>query len=53
MEDNNDRLVVIAAGYPDEMRRFISSYLGLKSRFKAFMYFDDFSFDELTAIFTK
>ena len=51
MEDNRDRLVVIAAGYPDLMRHFVSSNPGLESRFKAFMHFDDFSNDELATIF--
>jgi hypothetical protein len=51
MEDNRDRLVVIAAGYPDLMRHFVASNPGLESRFKAFMHFDDFSKDELATIF--
>lgn len=51
MEDNRDRLVVIAAGYPDLMRHFVASNPGLESRFKAFMHFDDFSKVELATIF--
>jgi SpoVK/Ycf46/Vps4 family AAA+-type ATPase len=51
MEANRDRLVVIAAGYPDLMRHFVASNPGLESRFKATLHFDDFSKDELATIF--
>ncbi len=51
MEDYRDRFVVIVAGYPDEMKRFINSNPGLKSRFSRYFYFDHYKPDELMKIF--
>lgn len=51
MEDDRDRLVVILAGYTDEMRQFIESNPGLQSRFTRYIEFPDYSVDELEAIF--
>ena len=51
IEDYKDRLVVIAAGYPDEMIEFLQSNPGLKSRFTNFVEFPDFSSAELVEIF--
>jgi len=51
MEDNREDLVVIVAGYPDLMKRFLSSNPGLKSRFNKFITFRDYTPDELTEIF--
>lgn len=51
MEDYRDRLVVIIAGYKDEMQRFIDSNPGLQSRFNRYIDFPDYSADELTDIF--
>ncbi len=51
MEDHRDDLAVIAAGYPDEMRRFIESNPGLRSRFTHYIDFPDYSASELVAIF--
>ena len=51
MEDHRDDLVVIVAGYTDLMERFIHSNPGLESRFNRFLLFEDYSLDELVAIF--
>lgn len=51
MEDNRDDLVVIVAGYPELMERFLMSNPGLKSRFNKFIYFRDYTPEELTDIF--
>ena len=51
MEDNRDDLIVIVAGYPALMERFLHSNPGLESRFNKFIYFDDYTQDELYEIF--
>lgn len=53
MEDYRDRLVVIVAGYTDEMTTFIESNPGLKSRFNRYFYFNHYKPEELLAIFEK
>jgi S1-C subfamily serine protease len=50
MEDNRDRIIVIVAGYPNEMQRFISSNPGLSSRFTKTIEFPPYAANELTAI---
>ena len=52
MEDERDRLIVIVAGYPAEMERFIHSNPGLHSRFNRFIEFPDYSPVELCRIFS-
>lgn len=51
MEDNRDDLIVIVAGYPELMDRFLHSNPGLESRFNKFIYFDDYNAEELYDIF--
>ncbi|MFI7273953.1 right-handed parallel beta-helix repeat-containing protein [Streptomyces sp. NPDC049879] len=50
MEDHRDEVVVIAAGYPGEMDRFIGSNPGLASRFTRALHFADYSNEELVRI---
>ncbi len=50
MEDNRDRLVVILAGYTNEIKEFIDSNPGLQSRFNRYIQFDDYSAEELCEI---
>jgi SpoVK/Ycf46/Vps4 family AAA+-type ATPase len=50
MEDHRDDLVIIVAGYTEEMKRFLKANTGLQSRFNKFIAFNDYSKDELLAI---
>lgn len=51
MEDDRNRLVVVLAGYSEDMKRFIDSNPGLQSRFNRYINFDDYTADELKQIF--
>jgi len=53
MEDERERLVVIVAGYSDKMNGFLESNPGLSSRFNRFIYFEDYSHEDLNNIFQK
>jgi len=51
MEDYRDDLVVILAGYPEEMEKLMGVNPGLKERIAHRIYFPDYSGEELFAIF--
>lgn len=53
MEDDRNRLVVILAGYHNEMKIFIDSNPGLQSRFNRYIDFPDYTSDELMQIFCR
>lgn len=53
MEDQRERLVVICAGYTNEMEGFLSSNPGLRSRFARTIVFGDYSEQEMYAIFAN
>jgi len=50
MEDKRDRLVVIVAGYPNPMRKFLASNPGLPSRFTKTLAFESYGAADLVAI---
>lgn len=51
MEDYRDDLVVIVAGYVDEMKKFIAMNPGLRSRFNKYINFENYSASEMLDIF--
>jgi len=53
MEDYRDRLVVIIAGYPALIQKFLKSNPGLQSRFTRQLQFSDYSPDEMLKIFKE
>jgi hypothetical protein len=53
MEDHRDRLIVIVAGYSDEMKALVEANPGLRSRFNTWIHFPNYSAEELESIFEK
>ena len=53
MEDYNGRLIIIFAGYTEEMMEFRDLNPGLKSRIGFELNFEDYTIDELVEIFRK
>ena len=53
MEDDRDRLVVIVAGYTEEMKTFIDANSGLASRFNRTLEFPDYTARQLAQMFRQ
>ncbi|RFU68444.1 AAA family ATPase [Bacillus sp. V59.32b] len=53
MTKHNENLIVVLAGYPNEMNLLLESNPGLRSRFKKFFHFKDYSNDELIEIIQR
>jgi len=51
MEDHRVRMIVVAAGHDREMRDFLNSNPGLRSRFTNIIQFSDYSTDDCIQIF--
>lgn len=52
MEDHRTKFVVIAAGYRNEMERFLNTNPGLRSRFDRIINIENYNEDELSDIFS-
>ncbi|RNB94419.1 AAA family ATPase [Brevibacillus parabrevis] len=50
MEDMRDEIVVIAAGYPEDMAEFLNENPGLRSRFPTTIHFADYEVSDLIQI---
>lgn len=50
MSDGAGNIAIVVAGYPAEMKNFLESNPGLKSRFNHYFQFDDYIPEELMAI---
>lgn len=50
MEDDRGKFMTVVAGYTKEMKQFLDSNPGLKSRFDKFFHFEDYSATELFSI---
>ncbi|MEI2698292.1 MAG: AAA family ATPase [Microthrixaceae bacterium] len=50
MEDRRDRVVLVVAGYPEEMDGLLSTNPGLRSRFPTVIDFPDYSTDDIVRI---
>lgn len=50
MSDGKGDIAIMVAGYPKEMETFINSNPGLKSRFRNYFHFEDYTPDELLKI---
>lgn len=53
MEDNRDGIVIILAGYENEMKSLIESNPGFKSRVQQFYNFESYNIPDLKQIFEK
>ena len=51
MEDNREDLIVVVAGYTDKMSTFLQTNPRLRSRFNKYLEFQDYTSEELVAIF--
>ncbi len=53
MEDDRGKFIVIAAGYTEEMKKFIASNPGLESRFTKSILFEDYTPDDMMEIIKR